>query len=310
MLQNFVLRDEIAFRVRRVLHERGFLEVETPMLTRSTPEGARDFLVPSRVHRGKFYALPQSPQLFKQILMMSGFEKYFQIARCFRDEDLRADRQFEFTQIDLEMSFPTEEDVFDTVEAFLVEAFAAAGIAAARPFPRLTFREAMEKYGTDRPDLRYGLPLVRPLGGGRGIRLRAVREGPRRGGTVRGLRVPGGAAFSRKRLDELTEKAREHGAAGFSGMKRAGRRNHLAGEEGALGGEALERLLAAGGVEDGDLLLVVADRESAAFAALAALRAEAARELKLVDESQVRLLLGDRVPAPRPGRGRPGRGSR
>ena len=222
MQKNFVLRDEIAFRVRRVLHERGFLEIETPMLTRSTPEGARDFLVPSRVHRGQWYALPQSPQLFKQILMISGFEKYFQIARCFRDEDLRADRQFEFTQIDLEMSFPTEEDVFDTVEAFLVEAFAAAGIAAARPFPRLTYREAMDTYGTDRPDLRYELPLCDLSAAAAGSGFAPFEKALAGGGTVRGLRVPGGAAFSRKRLDELTEKAREHGAAGLLWVKSAG----------------------------------------------------------------------------------------
>jgi aspartyl-tRNA synthetase len=190
MLRNFVLRDEIAFRVRRVLHDRGFLEVETPMLTRSTPEGARDFLVPSRVHRGRWYALPQSPQLFKQILMVSGFERYFQIARCFRDEDLRADRQFEFTQIDLEISFPTEEDVFDTVEAFLVEAFAAAGIKAARPFPRLTYRDAMDRYGTDRPDLRYELPLTNLTDAAAGTSFVPFAKALESGGTVRGLRVP------------------------------------------------------------------------------------------------------------------------
>ncbi len=286
MLKNFLLRDEIAFRVRKVLHDRGFLEVETPMLTRSTPEGARDFLVPSRVHRGKWYALPQSPQLFKQILMMSGFEKYFQIARCFRDEDLRADRQFEFTQIDLEMSFPTEEDVFETVEAFLVEAFAAAGIAAERPFRRLTFREAMETYGTDRPDLRFDLPLCDLSAAAAGTGFAPFEKAlSARGGTVRGLRVPGGAALSRKRLDELTEKAREHGAAGLLWVKKAGNEVSSPAKK-SLTQAQLDGLLAASGVGEGDLLLIVADREKAAFAALAALRAEAARELKLVDESK------------------------
>ena len=285
MLKNFVLRDEIAFRVRKVLHERGFLEVETPMLTRSTPEGARDFLVPSRVHRGKWYALPQSPQLFKQILMISGFERYFQIARCFRDEDLRADRQFEFTQIDLEMSFPTEEDVFDAVEAFLVEAFAAAGIAVARPFRRLTFREAMDRYGTDRPDLRYDLPLCDLSAAAAGSGFAPLEKALGGGGTVRGLRVPGGAGFSRKRLDELTERAREHGAAGLLWIKKT------AGEVASPAKKALSEghmaaLLAAAEVGDGDLLLIVADREKAALAALAALRAEAARALGLVDDSR------------------------
>ncbi len=285
MQKNFVLRDEIAFRVRKVLHERGFLEIETPMLTRSTPEGARDFLVPSRVHPGQWYALPQSPQIFKQILMISGFEKYFQIARCFRDEDLRADRQFEFTQIDLEMSFPTEEDVFDTVEAFLVEAFAAAGISAARPFRRLTYREAMDSYGTDRPDLRYDLPLCDLSSAASGSGFVPFEKALASGGTVRGLRVAGGAGFSRKRLDELTERAREHGAGGLVWFKRsAGELTSPAKK--ALSEKTTESLLAAAGVADGDLLLVVADREKAAFAALAALRAEAARELKLVDESR------------------------
>ncbi|HEY1434209.1 MAG TPA: aspartate--tRNA ligase, partial [Thermoanaerobaculia bacterium] len=285
MQKNFVLRDEIAFRVRKVLHERGFLEIETPMLTRSTPEGARDFLVPSRVHRGQWYALPQSPQLFKQILMMSGFEKYFQIARCFRDEDLRADRQFEFTQIDLEISFPTEEDVFDTVEAFLGEAFAAAGIAVARPFQRLTFKDAMNRFGSDRPDLRYGLELCDLSAAAAGTTFAPFERALSSGGTVRGLRVPGGAAFSRKRLDELTEKAREHGAGGLLWFKKA------AGEvtspaRKALSEAELARLLETAGVGDGDLLLAVADREKAAFAALGALRAEAARELELVDQSR------------------------
>src|SRR5262249_27149220 len=219
MQKNIILRDEIAFRVRRTLHERGFVEVETPLLTRSTPEGARDFLVPSRVHRGQWYALPQSPQLFKQILMVSGFERYFQIARCFRDEDLRADRQFEFTQIDLEISFPTEEDVFDTVEAFLVEAFAAAGIRAERPFPRLTYREAMDRYGTDRPDLRYELPLADLTGAVRGTAFAPFAKALESGGTVRGLRVPGGAAASRKRLDEMAARAKELGAGGLVWVK-------------------------------------------------------------------------------------------
>jgi len=285
MQRNFVLRDEIAFRVRRVLHERGFLEVETPMLTRSTPEGARDFLVPSRVHRGQWYALPQSPQLFKQILMVSGFERYFQIARCFRDEDLRADRQFEFTQIDLEISFPTEEDVYDTVEAFLVEAFAAAGIEAERPFPRLTYRQARDAYGTDRPDLRYDLPLCDLSAEAAGTGFVPFEKALGAGGTVRGLRVPGGAALSRKRLDEWTEKAREHGAAGLLWIKTAGGEVTSPAKKGLPPGKP-EALLAKAGAADGDLLLLVADSEKAALAALAALRAEAARELKLVDESR------------------------
>ena len=285
MQKNLILRDEITFRVRRVLHERGFVEIETPMLTRSTPEGARDFLVPSRVHRGQWYALPQSPQLFKQILMVSGFEKYFQIARCFRDEDLRADRQFEFTQIDLEISFPTEEDVFDAVEAFLVEAFAAAGIAVERPFRRLTYREAMDTYGTDRPDLRYALPLCDLTEAAAGSGFAPFEKALTGGGTVRGLRVPGGAAFSRKRLDELTERAREHGAGGLLWVKKAAGEVSSPAKKGLPPGH-MDALVERSELSDGDLLLIVADREKAALAALAALRAEAARELRLVDESR------------------------
>ncbi len=284
MQKNLMLRDEIAFRVRRVLHERGFLEIETPMLTRSTPEGARDFLVPSRVHRGQFYALPQSPQLFKQLLMISGFEKYFQIARCFRDEDLRADRQFEFTQIDLEMSFPTEEDVFDAVEAFLAEAFAAAAIPCERPFRRLTYREAMERYGTDRPDLRYDLRLADLSGVCAGSGFAPFEKALSEGGAVRAVPVPGGAGFSRKKLDELTQLAREHGAGGLLWVKRETGLTSPAAKH--LPAGMLEVIAGAGGIGDGDLLLIVADRPNAVFSALAALRAAAARELKLIDESK------------------------
>src|SRR5512145_2266616 len=179
--------------IRDYLDGAGFIDVETPVLSKSTPEGARDYLVPSRVHRGKFYALPQSPQLFKQILMVSGFERYFQIARCFRDEDLRADRQPEFTQIDLEMSFATEDDVFRVVESVLAAAFGAAGIDVPTPFSRLTYADAMERYGTDRPDLRYGLPLVDLGTAVSGSGFAPFEKALAGEGAVRGLRVPGGA---------------------------------------------------------------------------------------------------------------------
>jgi aspartyl-tRNA synthetase len=285
MLRNFVLRDEIAFRVRRTLHERGFLEVETPMLTKSTPEGARDYLVPSRVHRGKFYALPQSPQLFKQILMVSGFERYFQIARCFRDEDLRADRQPEFTQIDLEMSFATEDDVFEVVEAVLASAFGAAGIEPATPFPRLTYAEAMERYGTDRPDLRYGLPLCDLGAAALGSGFAPFEKARAEGGAVRGLRVPGGAVLSRKKLEEWTELARFNGASGLVWGKRTGSETSSPAKK-ALGEAGVERLFSVAEVGDGDLLLAVADRPAAVSAALAALRGAAARETGAVDLSK------------------------
>jgi aspartyl-tRNA synthetase len=285
MQRNIILRHEMAFRIRALLHRRGFIEVETPMLTRSTPEGARDFLVPSRLHRGDFYALPQSPQLFKQILMVAGLEKYFQIARCFRDEDLRADRQFEFTQIDLEMSFVTEEDVYEVVEDLLIEAFGAAGITAPRPFPRLTYREALERFGTDRPDLRYGLELTDLTAAARGSGFAPFDKALADGGTVRGLRVPGGSALTRRSLDELAETARKHGAAGLLWIKRAAGEISSPAKKG-MAPAVLDGLLQSAAVGEGDLLLVVADRPRPAFAALAAVRAAVARGLNLVDETR------------------------
>jgi aspartyl-tRNA synthetase len=284
MQRNLILRHEIAFRVRRVLHERGFVEIETPILTKSTPEGARDFLVPSRAHRGEFYALPQSPQLFKQILMVAGFEKYFQIARCFRDEDLRADRQYEFTQIDLEISFPTEEAVFEVVEAVLEAAFGAAGISCPSPFTRLTHHEAMERYGTDRPDLRYGLVLCDLSGAAAESGFLPFQRALAEGGTVRGLRIPAGAGTSRKRLDELALLARDHGTAGLVWFKRAGEVVSPAKKQ--MEPAALERILESASAREGDLLLAVADRPPVALAALSALRAAMARELGLLDQSR------------------------
>jgi aspartyl-tRNA synthetase len=285
MQRNIILRHEMAFRIRALLHRRGFVEVETPMLTRSTPEGARDFLVPSRLHRRNFYALPQSPQLFKQILMVAGLEKYFQLARCFRDEDLRADRQFEFTQIDLEMSFATEEDVYEVVEDLLIEAFEAAGITAPRPFPRLTYREALDRFGTDRPDLRYGLELTDLTAAAQGSGFTPFEKTLADGGTVRGVRVPGGAALTRKSLDELAETARKHGAAGLLWIKRAGGEVSSPAKK-AIAPGVLDALLQSAAVGDGDLLLVVADRPRPAFAALAAVRAAVARSLGLLDETR------------------------
>jgi aspartyl-tRNA synthetase len=285
MQKNVMLRDEITYRIRRALHERGFVEVETPMLTRSTPEGARDFLVPSRQHGGRFYALPQSPQIFKQLLMVAGFEKYFQIARCFRDEDLRADRQFEFTQVDVEMSFPTEDDVFEAVEAFLSAAYAAVGVAARLPFPRLTYREAIERYGTDRPDLRFGLPLADLTAAAPGSGFAPVEKALGAGGALRGLRVPGGADLSRKKLDDLAEEAKKLGAAGLLWAKKSGGETSSPAKK-AMVAESFERILSAAGVEEGDLLLMVADSKDASASALGALRLAVAKERNLIDTSR------------------------
>jgi aspartyl-tRNA synthetase len=213
--KNIGLRHKIAIAIRRHFDEQGFWEIETPILTKSTPEGARDFLVPSRVHPGKFFALPQSPQIFKQILMISGMDRYVQIVRCFRDEDQRADRQLEFTQVDLEMSFATPDQVFDVVEGALAAAFREIGVDVQRPFRRMPYAEAMAKYGSDKPDLRFGMEIQdvgsqfaeSPFG--------IFREAVAHEGTVRGFVIPGAAKYSRREVDELIEQAKQLGAAGL-----------------------------------------------------------------------------------------------
>jgi aspartyl-tRNA synthetase len=285
MTRNFILRDEMTHRARRILHERGFLEVETPILTKSTPEGARDFLVPSRIHPGNFYALPQSPQLFKQLLMVAGFEKYYQIARCFRDEDLRADRQPEFTQIDIEMSFPTEEAVFGLVEALFPPMFEAAGVVCRAPFPRLTYDEAMGRFGIDRPDLRFGMELVDLFDAAADSGFSAFERARADGGWIRGIRVPGGAQSPRKKLDEWTELARTHGASGLVWIKRAGGEVTSPAKK-SLSAASLSRLVEDLGLEEGDLGLVVADRRPRAAAALSALRLSAGKDGGLIDDSK------------------------
>ncbi|HEY0788592.1 MAG TPA: aspartate--tRNA ligase, partial [Thermoanaerobaculia bacterium] len=219
LTRNMMLRSDITFRVRDYMHRNGFLEIETPILTKSTPEGARDYLVPSRVSKGEFYALPQSPQLFKQLLMVSGMERYYQIARCFRDEDLRADRQPEFTQIDIEASFITEEFIFGLIEGLFAEVFPVAGIEVRAPFPRMRWAEAMDRFGIDRPDTRFGMELVDLAGAAAATEFAPFRSALADGGLVRGLVVPGGAGFSRKRIDELTEEAKKFRASGLVWMK-------------------------------------------------------------------------------------------
>ncbi|HQR45225.1 MAG TPA: aspartate--tRNA ligase, partial [Thermoanaerobaculia bacterium] len=252
MTRNFTTRSDVTFRIRKILHEEGFLELETPILTKSTPEGARDFLVPSRVHPGEFYALPQSPQLFKQLLMVSGMERYYQIARCFRDEDLRADRQPEFTQVDLELSFPSEEAVFALVERLFADVFPAYGIPCSAPFRRMTYDEAMERYGVDRPDTRFGLEL-------QSLDAAGFRENlPSTVDRVKGLRVPGGASFARKRLDDIEKGARAAGVEWFFWVKLAPGGAWNSNSKKIFGDAAvgeLRRLLGAG---EGDLLLLAA----------------------------------------------------
>ncbi|MEP6589606.1 MAG: aspartate--tRNA ligase [Gemmatimonadota bacterium] len=264
---NLMLRHRLAQRARRTLCDLGFLEIETPILTKPTPEGARDYLVPSRVHPGEFYALPQSPQMYKQLLMMAGFDRYFQIARCFRDEDLRADRQPEFTQIDLEASFINQEDVLRVIEAILRDLWEEAGYAVALPFQRLTHREAMERFGIDKPDLRYGHEIV-DVGALIGEDAAPfVREALAAGGRVRAIVAPGQGTLSRKELDQLTELARSQGAGGLIWAKRA-----EAGWEGqgvkALGASALARVTA----KAGDLIVAVTGTDAVTHPTLHAVR--------------------------------------
>ncbi|HTT67452.1 MAG TPA: aspartate--tRNA ligase [Gemmatimonadales bacterium] len=267
LYRSLELRHRLLQRTRSELARRGFLEVETPILTKPTPEGARDFLVPSRVYPGQFYALPQSPQLYKQLLMVSGYDRYFQLARCFRDEDQRADRQLEFTQIDLECSFVTPEDIYAVTEAVLVALWDEAGKQVQAPFPRMAYRDAMARYGTDKPDLRFGLEirdLTARIGEGSGEFLRAAVA---RGEHVHALVVPGGAALSRKDLDQLTAEAKTMRASGLVWAKRAADGVTGPGAK-AFGEAALEALALA----EGDLVLGCAGPDAVALPALGRVR--------------------------------------
>jgi aspartyl-tRNA synthetase len=283
--RNLLLRDRIDFEIRRYFQEQGFVHIETPILTRSTPEGARDYLVPSRVSQGSFYALPQSPQIFKQILMMSGFERYVQIARCFRDEDLRADRQPEFTQVDVEMSFPTEEDIFELIEGLFAHIFPLVGIEPQTPFPRMRYADAELLYGTDRPDLRFGMEIVDLTEGLASSGFRAFQATAAEGGAIRAIRVPGAAEATRKQLDGWVRVARQHGALGALTLRNRGGEVAFQVKDVLTEGElawAAEKL----GLEEGSLALIVAAQPKVAAAALGALRLELAREYDLIDESR------------------------
>ena len=278
------LRHRVVSTMRRVLEERDFLEVETPMLTRSTPEGARDYLVPARIDPGTFFALPQSPQLFKQLLMVGGCERYYQIARCFRDEDTRADRQPEFTQLDLEMSFVAEDDVIETMEAVMSAVFATAGFdAPAPPWPRMAYDEAMARYGIDRPDTRFGLEIADVGEALASSEFKVFSGALTSGGVVRGINA-GARELARRDLDELTELARVHGAKGLvwafveeGGSWRSPIAKFLS--EAELAG-VTERL----GGQPGDLLLISADAPDVVCAVLGALRLELARRFSLVPD--------------------------
>ncbi len=282
LTRNLVLRSKVAKEVRDYLDQNGFLEIETPILTKSTPEGARDYLVPSRVSPGKFYALPQSPQIFKQILMVSGYDRYYQIVRCFRDEDLRADRQPEFTQIDIEVSFINREEFFSVMEGLAARMFKTAlGIDIPRPFPRMTYAEAMDRFGVDRPDTRFGLEL-RDLTALLGkTEAKVFSETAAAGGVIKGLAVPRGGEMSRKELDDLTEFVKGFGAKGLAWFKRTpeGWQSPLAK---FLPDAVKAQVEAAAGFGPGDLLLVMADQPRLVNDCLSRLRLHLGEKLSLI----------------------------
>jgi aspartyl-tRNA synthetase len=284
--RNLALRHKIVLEMRKAMDEMGFIEVETPMLTRSTPEGARDYLVPSRVHHGQFYALPQSPQIFKQILMIGGLDRYFQIVKCFRDEDLRADRQPEFTQLDLEMSFPRQEDIFGVIENVMVRACAVAGIQVQAPFPHMLYKDAIRKYGSDKPDLRFGMELhdvtdCFPAEAKQKLQIE---------GSVFALAAPGGVAYSRKQLDELTEKAKSVGARGAYFVKVAAEGTTSTVEK-LIGAENVKKLADACGAKTGDLVVAVSAKQEikgteAAALVAGQLRLHLGEALNQIDRTQ------------------------
>jgi aspartyl-tRNA synthetase len=298
--RNLALRHKIVLEIRKTMDELGFLEVETPMLTRSTPEGARDFLVPSRVHHGQFYALPQSPQIFKQILMIGGLDRYFQIVKCFRDEDLRADRQPEFTQLDVEMSFPRQEDIFHVIETVMVRACAVAGIKTQGPFPHMLYKDAIRKYGSDKPDLRFGMELheVTDCFPDEAKAKLGIE------GSVFALAAPGAAGYSRKQLDELTEKVKSNGARGAYFVKcgpegpastSLGDFFALSSLDKIIGVENVKKLAAACEAKNGDLVVAVSAKQQIKGTEAAALvagqvRLQLAEALNLIDRTQWKFL--------------------
>jgi len=277
--ENIILRHRLMQTSRKFLSDRGFLEVETPILTKPTPEGARDYLVPSRVHASEFYALPQSPQLYKQLLMVAGFDRYFQIARCFRDEDLRVDRQPEFTQIDIEASFIDQDDIVALTEGLIAALWGEAGLEVPASFRRMSYADAMERYGSDRPDLRYELEIFDASDVFRDTEFTIARAAIAQGGRVRGIRVPGGSGLSRKQLDELEASAKSAGAGGLVRLKRTNGQLEGPAAKFLHDGAATQLALA-----EGDLALLVAGPNHVSSPALDRVRQDVGRRLALVKE--------------------------
>ncbi len=291
MQRNLMMRSKAATLIRQFLANEGFLEIETPILIGSTPEGARDYLVPSRIHQGHFYALPQSPQLFKQLLMCSGCDRYFQLAKCFRDEDLRADRQPEFTQIDMELSFVDVDDVIDVNERLLKELFSKVlDVEVPLPIPRMTWQEAMDRYGSDKPDIRFGMELTDVTEVVRGSEFAVFKGAIENGGTVRGINAKGQGAMPRKKIDKLVSFAKDYGAKGLA---------YLAVQEDGtvkssftkfMTEDETKKLMEAMGAESGDLLLFAADKNKVVWAVLGALRLELAKQMELLDKDEYKFL--------------------
>ena len=288
MQYNLTLRHKVTMETRRYFDEQGFLEIETPMLTKSTPEGARDYLVPSRVHPGEFYALPQSPQIFKQILMISGLDRYFQIVKCFRDEDLRADRQPEFTQVDLEISFATEDLVFATIEPLMVRLMALIGQEVSGPFMRLPYAEAIAKYGSDKPDLRFGLEIMTLSEAFSETPFAIFRNTIESGGDVRGFVVPGAAKYSRREVDEIVEQAKQIGFAGLVWARAP--EGTIQTNTKPIGDESLRKALDLAKAGPNDLLLMAAGKHDQVSKLLGTLRLHMAKRENLIDASKYAFL--------------------
>ncbi len=290
MLSKLVMRHNIVQAIRNYLNKLDFLEVETPILIKTTPEGARDYLVPSRVQEGKFYALPQSPQIFKQLLMVGGIERYYQIAKCFRDEDLRADRQPEFTQVDMEMSFVEQQDVINVVEGLIVDAFKAACVDIKPPFIQMPWQEAMDRFGSDKPDTRFGLELFDIGDIIMESEFNIVKNTLANGGIVRGIRIPGGAKYSRKEIDDITKLAVSFGAKALA--------NIIYNEDGTAKSPVLKfvteeqakQIQERAGAQAGDIIFFVADKPKAVYDIMGRLRLHFGKSLNLIDESKHNLL--------------------
>ena len=289
--RNLILRSQVSTLTRQFLAEEGFLEIETPILNKSTPEGARDYLVPSRVHPGNFYALPQSPQIFKQLLMCSGYDRYFQIARCFRDEDLRADRQPEFTQIDMELSFVDVDDVIEVNERLLQKIFKETiGVEVSLPIQRMTWQEAMDRFGSDKPDIRFGMELVNVTEVVKDCDFVVFKGAVENGGTVRGINAKGQGAMPRKKIDALVEFAKGYGAKGLAYIAIGADGTIKSSFAKFMKEEEMQALVKAMDGENGDLLLFAADKNKVVWDVLGALRLELANQMELLDKNEYKFL--------------------